>query len=333
MPLQTVDALTSSQSESDDEPISDTLDMMGSETDQKIEEVDGEVQSHSGQDTEDACSVSISTAKAMLMRVVLWLKLHSQLVSTTKTATIDIRDIPFLQRNTDNLFMLAIGTSIQPTEVDAHQQRLDNTLASWNLKRVSTPGDGDCFFHSIVFGLQQLAGKGNSHAASILQAVNLQAHSPSQRAQYLRKLVVTEWTGPNSDQYQSFLGPTQIADEALRFLQPGVHGGELGDLVVIAMTNALCIPIMVFTSATNFPVATILPTYNVAATAEPIKVALTQCGSGHFDAVQMMTTETAVTKTLDSTAGENETVCTCGRNKGKGAACATTTFGYLTRCP
>ena len=42
---------------------------------------------------------------------------------------------------------------------------------------------------------------------------------------------------------------------------------------------------MVFMSAPNFPMTTIVPTYTVAGMSDPICIALTQCGGGHYDAV------------------------------------------------
>ena len=64
--------------------------------------------------------------------------------------------------------------------------------------------------------------------------------------------MVSEWMGPNSDEYQSFLSSAQILTEAPLLLR-GVHCGELGDLVTTAMANALKIPIVLFTSAPSFP--------------------------------------------------------------------------------
>ena len=284
-------------------------------------------------DSETSSSVDIAKAKTILLQVPLWMKVHSQLTSSTKSATVGIRSFPFLQQNTENLFMLLGSPSIHH-DLAEHHKRLDNTLAAWNMKRVPVDGDGDCIFHSVACGLQQLAGADNAQALTILRTASTNSTSAMEHlVSHLRQLVVSEWMGPNSDEYQSFLASTQLLAEAPRFLQHGVHCGELGDLVITAMANALKIPIVVFTSAANFPLTTVMPTYSIAATSEPIYVALTQCGAGHFDAVMP---RCGISSDSESIEDGNDTrmFCTCGRKKyAKSKACTSTEHGYTTRCP
>ena len=284
-------------------------------------------------DSETSGSVDIATAKTILLQVLLWMKVHSQLTSSTKSATVSIRSFPFLQQNTENIFMLLGSPSIH-YDLAEHHKRLDNTLAAWNMKRVPVDGDGDCIFHSIAHGLQQLATADNAQALTILRTASSSSTSATEHlVPHLRQLMVSEWMGPNSDEYQSFLASAQLLAEAPRFLQHGVHCGELGDLVITAMANALKIPIVVFTSAANFPLTTVMPTYNMAATSEPIYVALTQCGGGHFDAVLPYC---GIPSDNESTGDGNDTrmFCTCGRKKyAKSKACTSTEHGYKTRCP
>ena len=67
-----------------------------------------------------------------------------------------------------------------------------------------------------------------------------------------------------------------------------------------------------FTSAPNFSVTTIVPTYSVAGTSEPVCNALTQYGSGHYDAVIQVTDTPS---DLDSPEQEDEPHCTCGQKE------------------
>lgn len=199
--------------------------------------------------------------------------------------------------------------------------------------------DGDCFFHSIAFGLLQLAQSGNEQALTVLRTFDFSKDNPdmAKLLTSLRRAIVAEWTGPNSMEYQNFLTATQLLAQAQRFLQRGVYSGELGDLVVTATANALQIPIVVFTSVASLPVITVMPTYKETATAHPICPALTQYGGGHYDAVipAPPTSNSEQHEQDDSQQSGHASHCSCGRkNKGNNrTACTNTEFGYRTRCP
>jgi hypothetical protein len=239
---------------------------------------------------ENAYPVGISTAKAILLRAILWQKVHYWLTDNTPTATLDISSLPFIQSNVDNIFM-AMDTTISShstnDELSKHQQRLRNNLAAWGFNIIPVQSDGDCFFHAVSSGLLQLAHSGNEQAQTVLSDLdtNYKNADMEKLLLNLRRSVVEEWTGPHSVEYQSFLSATHLFSEAESFRQRGVFSGELGDLVATAMANALQMPIVMFTSLTHFPVATVMPTYKEARTAHPICLAFTQFGAGHYDAV------------------------------------------------
>ena len=284
-------------------------------------------------------------AKTILLRAVLWLKLHGWLTENTATASLGIKSFPFLQPNTDNIFM-AMGTytlipsEATPDELAQHQQRLQSTLAAWNFQSVPMHRDGDCFFYAIAFGLLQLAqNSSNEQALTVLRTLNSSQDNPDldKLVTNLRRAIVAEWTGPNSQEYRSFLTASQLWSEAQRFLQRGVFSGELGDLVVTAAANAFQIPIVVFTSAASFPITTVMPTYKEAATAHPICVALTQYDGGHYDAVIRAAPSESHEELYGDSNQQSDKApnCSCGRrNKGnKSMPCTNTEFGYRTRCP
>lgn len=76
----------------------------------------------------------------------------------------------------------------------------------------------------------------------------------NQTVPYLCHALVAEWIGPYTVEYQSFPVSTQLLAEAPHFLQKElIFCCELEDFVITALVNALRIPIVVFTSAPNFP--------------------------------------------------------------------------------
>jgi len=122
-----------------------------------------------------------------------------------------------------------------------HEERLKNALTSWNFRSVSTPGDGNCLFHSVVFALQQQLQQQNDSISRVLSplGINLTSQSTADVIAALRKAVVDEWLGHNSKEYQSFLTYGQLETEACHFLNSGEFAGEMGDLVITALSNVL----------------------------------------------------------------------------------------------
>ena len=94
-----------------------------------------------------------------------------------------------------------------------------------------------------------------------------------------------EWN-TNHEYYQGFIttGITTLAHEPL---QSGQFSGSAGDLMVLTLANILQMPITitVFTSVSNMPVLCIMPTTHSALTSQPIFLAYTQTGPGHYDCV------------------------------------------------
>jgi hypothetical protein len=294
------------------------------------QEVETPVAINEDNDSQTDYLVDIHKAKAVLLKAILWMKIHALLECDNRLGQTNIWTFPFLQASTDTIFML-MGTPSISGELADHHKRLDDNLASWQLTREPMDGDGDCLFSAIAFGMLQPASNNNAHVLGILPLfTDSQGTDTSieQIVPHLRQALVAEWSGPNSAEYQNFLAATQLLVEAPRFLQKGVFCCELGDLVITALANVLRIPIVVFTSVQNFPMTTIVPTYNVAGTSEPICIALTQYGGGHYDAVIQMAA-------MDYDELEQEEPhCTCGRKKAsKSWACTATELAYSTRCP
>lgn len=112
------------------------------------------------------------------------------------------------------------------------------------------PGDGDCLFTSVITYLLLHQEHPGFNKLSLLLG-----YLPRMQdmIKVLRELVVREWLGEHSDSYQSFLTGQQLQAEADRFLEMGQYSGDVGDLVLLAVSNILRIPIVIFTSIQTYP--------------------------------------------------------------------------------
>lgn len=167
------------------------------------------------------------------------------------------------------------------------EARLDEALSNSDLQRMSVPGDGDCCFASVSYGIDYFFDT-NHEVCSHLQALNLAPNQPVvERISILRKLVIDEWLGLNSEQYSLHLtSPHQCTFEetAMSFIEQGICDCELGNSVLLAMTNVLRIPIIIYSSISSYPIIPLIPK-EVPLSNDPIYVAFNQSGKGHYDAV------------------------------------------------
>lgn len=72
--------------------------------------------------------------------------------------------------------------------------------------------------------------------------------------------------------------------EVMAFLQEGHFAAELGNSMPLAASNALRIPIVVFTSMLNFPVLPVSPR-EIVLSENPIFLTYDMNYAGHYDAV------------------------------------------------
>ncbi len=119
----------------------------------------------------------------------------------------------------------------------------------------------------------------------------------------LRRSVVHEWR-ENTDNYQGFT-LVDLSSEASNYLADGEFAGDIGDLMVLTLTNILGIPLTIFTSVENMPVLCVTPILNCD-TSVPLYLTYVQAGAGHYDyAVPSVTSST--------TSIVHPHKCTCGR--------------------
>ena len=274
--------------------------------------------------------LTLIAVKEILLQVVASYYILRTLTACTSTATFASKYLPFM-----NSVLSALNPPFIPSPesaLDEHKKRLTNSLTSWNFRSVSTPGDGNCLFHSVAFALQQQSQQGNDSICQVLSSlgINLTSQSTAEVITALRKAVVDEWLGDNSKEYQSFLTYAQLEKEACRFLKSGEFAGEIGDLVITALAHVLQSPIVLFTSIDGLPIVVIMPTQSPVANIHPLFMAYNQYGSGHFDGV--------VWKNPDEDDGDGAHAeypqhCNCGRGGPKGTPCNLQLNQYSTRCP
>ena len=154
--------------------------------------------------------------------------------------------------------ILCLFSSIESNSAKPSEGDLDEFLASNNMQRVKVPGDGNCFFVSLAIMIKQQLEKGILTAEGrtrlqqlgVIQGENFEINHI---ASALRHVIVNEWLS-NPSSYEPFLTSGQDYEtEANLFLQDGHFASELGNSMPLAASNALCLPIVVFTAMLNFP--------------------------------------------------------------------------------
>ena len=200
------------------------------------------------------------------------------------------------------------------------EKKLDEIVSNYGFERMSVPGNGDCCFTSVSLGLDKLL-EGNDDAL-IQHWESLQVHrnqDPSARNILLRELVVAEWLGDNSEEYAAFLTTSEkssFEETARTFLEPGVFDCELGNSVLLSLSNVLKVPIVVSSSIDSYPVIPLVPRSSPL-TVVPIYVAFNQSGKGHYDPVFAAKTQPCqeIEKTNQNTIKSQ--CCSCGRGGAK----------------
>ena len=130
-------------------------------------------------------------------------------------------------------------------------------------------------------------------------------------------MVVKEWLGDNADYYQGFV-TSDIRSKAELYLSSGEFAGNLGELIVVTLSNILHIPITTFISIHNLPVICITPLSEVE-TVVPLYLTYTHTGPGHYD-YAIKNSESC--ELAGKHAHECKPRCYCGRKKDlMGIAC------------
>ena len=148
-------------------------------------------------------------------------------------------------------------------------------------------GDGNCCFSAVAFSLvatSTLILENNPDYFDTMGldlAENLQSFSLR-----LRQLTILEWTH-NPQDYEGFVPDVHVPEEAAKFLQNGFFYGELADTIVLALSNLLGIPFIIFSSSSTHPVITITPRQLIVPI--PVYLAYNHYGAGQLCCVLLTT--------------------------------------------
>ena len=224
------------------------------------------------------------------------------------------------------------------SENGQHQKCLMDIVESWGFELIPVPGDGDCCFSALAFSIltqlhnieRRLPGFGTNYDIECNSSI-------ADVGKRLRRIAVDEWMN-HADEYQHFLDEGhKVTEEATHFLQQGHFFGPLANTMVVAISNALGLPIIIFSSACHYPVINITP--RVCKVSIPIYVAFNQSGAGHYDAVSFKDDIPAHTVPPSiSQSTTKETRCNCGKSDKHYSTtkrCVVLQYKYTTsiRCP
>ncbi len=237
----------------------------------------------------------------------------------SKTVSLDVKNVLF----TSILALIQSCCDNHHTE----STNIENVLSSWNFRKVAVPGDGNCLFTSVALSIIERIQNHDDVVVDIMTKLGLSVRDLNiQRiSKRLRDLVVQEWLGDNADYYQGF-STSDIQSQAEQYLISGEFAGNLGDLMVVTLSNVLHIPIAIFTSIPNLPIICITPVTQVESTV-PLYLAFNHGGPGHYD-YAIPTPSTSDTNKQKESKG-----CYCGRKKQfKGTPCLLDVLGHC-KCP
>lgn len=227
---------------------------------------------------------SIKESIAILLRAISWFSVYNTLSKYTSTATLHCTEVPFMKADFGHS-LTWFGTDMDTSEKNEHSSRLSDVLTSWNFQHVQVPGDGNCLFTSVALHLQSVGQMPAAPLHSIVESlgIDLSVDSVEEIAAQLRRAVVAEWLGDHYSEYTRFLAFSQLEQEAQRFLRSGEFAGDVGDLVIAALSNVLHSPIVLFTSIVNMPILVLTPSHEPMDNPQPIHLTFEQHGAGHYD--------------------------------------------------
>ena len=107
---------------------------------------------------------------------------------------------------------------------------------------VTIPGDGNCCVRAVAYSLMKQKGTIETDFASYyLFTKYLQSRTTSTSSK--------AHGSTNAQEYQGFLSESTVEDEAPKFLNDAFYHGELANATLLAISNALESPVIVYSTA------------------------------------------------------------------------------------
>ena len=170
--------------------------------------------------------------------------------------------------NSDHFHLMAnhalFGFGIMSSNIASDSaSKLENLLSTYNFARVQVAPDGDYLFSSVIFQLKQMVSSGNVELHNHLEAIGFHAVLQGEHntaVSCLRSLMVSELL-ENRATYDGYItnNGVEYEEQVENFKQIGVYSGEIGNVMVLSLTNVLRMNMVLFTSMENFPLISISP--------------------------------------------------------------------------
>jgi hypothetical protein len=252
--------------------------------------------------------VTINDINAVILKAVTTLQVIEQVDKSPAHKpfkNIMVQMAPFMSAVVSNFYTDQLQ---EKDNWEDHKRRLQCVVNSCGYKLCDVSPDGNCCFTAFSFGLLTQQDVITSKMPSFFNEKQLPLHCGQEvLGRVLRKKVVQEWL-LNPQDYQGFLTSSTVEEEAPKFLQEGFYHGDLANTMVLAVSNSLGIPVVVFSSALHHPVIFITP--RAIQVSVPILLAFTQYGPGHYSGICTKDDEQSTTQPTKS----KRYKCFCGRS-------------------
>ena len=256
---------------------------------------------------------------------------------------IDVARLPLIYNKHHLCFLNARfsngGNDINNIECGA---RLSRRLSSFNLKRVNILGDGNCAFRSVAQQIISMSSCGGEpELRAHFEDLGLEGDEDAISSQ-LRYLFVKELQNKSEEyrlKYTYDMSAESFQKEVKAFSSDGIFSGQVGDIVMKALSDILCCSIIIISSLDAIEVIPLFPEKILSNYS--LFIAYDHSGPGHYDGtIPVSVTDGSPTKSLqESDDGKISLVqfCRCGSNSSKTdkdfiACCDSNKSGYKTRC-
>ena len=235
----------------------------------------------------------------------------------------------------NSVLLLFSNPNIEVQNDEIREESVDGILKGYGFTRRKVEGNGDCCFLAAAVGIDSfLEDESQEKISSHLNSLGLyRGQTIYDRVTLLRSLVVGEFPGENSKDYLMFLVSSDqdcYEEMANCFLEQGFFDCELGNGVLLALSNVMKCSIICFTSIDNYPVVPIIPRHETLSSV-PLYVAFTHFGKGHYDAICSLPEHG--TGDCDDVEVKNIYKCSCGRGGAKNKSKAfCNTYGSRCKC-
>lgn len=180
---------------------------------------------------------------------------------------------------------------IQLIVQQAHLSRLDNLLASNELKRKAIYGDGDCFFNALMTS-------GKFTEETIEMRTNLCEFMKANIDKY-----ITFWAARTDS--DASVQPKNFVDELEKMKVPGEWNNDIADIVPLAVANLYGYTLRIYSSSLSKPVMEIKPDQD---SKKVINIAYTAIrGKEHYDATENINIHTERSVSMEELYTERNT--------------------------